>query len=92
MTNRGKAMAGATVGFVAILLYGTLASQKASCSVVMEFAGARDSATASAESVAAAEQQAKTTACATISQGMNDRIACAARPPVVRRCDPPQDG
>ena len=92
MTSRGRLMAGTAVGFVAILLYSTVTSQKASCSVVMEFGGARDSATASAETVAAAEQQAKTTACATISQGMNDRIACAARPPVVRRCDPSQDG
>ena len=92
MTTRGKLMTLTTVGFVGILLYGTLSSQKASCSVVMEFAGGRDSATASAETVAAAEQQAKTTACATISQGMNDRIACAARPAIVRRCSPPQDG
>ena len=91
MTTRGKAMVGATLGFIGILLYSTLASQKASCSVVMEFNGARDSATASAETVASAEQQARTTACATISQGMNDRIACAARAPVIRRCDPSQD-
>ena len=92
MTTRGRLMTGTALGFFAILLYTTLASQKASCSVVMEFAGARDSATASGETVAAAEQQARTTACATISQGMNDRIACAARPPVVRRCNPSRDG
>ncbi len=76
----------AGLGFAAFLLYGTLASQKAACSVVMEFDGRRDSATASAASEAEAEQQARTTACATISSGMNDRIACAARQPVRRDC------
>ena len=74
------------IGFAAFLLYGTLASQKVACSVVMEFEGRRDSATASAASEQAAEEQARTTACATISSGMNDRIACGARPPVRRDC------
>ncbi len=76
------------LGFAAFLLYGTLASQKVACSVVMEFGGRHDSATASAASDADAEQQARTTACATISSGMNDRIACAARSPVRRDCRP----
>lgn len=76
----------AGVAFLAFLLYGTVASQKVACSVVMEFDGRRDSATASAASESEAEQQARTTACATISSGMNDRIACGNRPPVRRDC------
>jgi hypothetical protein len=52
----------------------------------MEFDGRRDSATASGATESAAEQQARTTACATISSGMNDRIACGNRPPVRKDC------
>ena len=73
-------------GFAAFLLYSTMASQQVACSVVMEFDGRQDSATASGATESEAEQQARTTACATISSGMNDRIACGNRPPVRRDC------
>lgn len=87
MGRRGKLLAVAVVlGFVALLLYGTLASQKAECSVEVEYKGQRRSATASAASVEDAEQQARTTACGTMTQSMNDRIACDNAPPVIRRC------
>lgn len=87
MTKRGKLGAAiAVVAFAALLLYGTLSSQRAKCSVVVDYNGGRDSATASAATEADAEQQARTTACATLARGMNDRIACAATPPTRREC------
>ena len=46
MTRRGAALAITGAVFVGILLYGTMAGQKVTCSVVMEFDGRRDSATA----------------------------------------------
>ena len=86
MTRRGALLALAAVALIGFLLYGTLTSQKVTCSVVMEFEGRRDSATASAADADVAEEQARTTACATISSGMNGRIACGNRQPVRRDC------
>ena len=86
MTSRGLALVAAGAALLGYLVYGTISSQKVECSVVMEFSGQRDSATASAATSQEAEQQARTTACATISSGMNDRIACADRPPVRKEC------
>lgn len=88
MKPRTLVIALTILAFAAFLLYGTLTSQKVECSVVMEFAGLRDSAVASGASESDAEQQARTTACATISSGMNDRIACSDRPPIRRSCRP----
>lgn len=86
MSRRGLLLALGGAGLVAVLLYGTLTGQKVACTVVMEFEGRRDSATASAASADAAEEQARSTACATISSGMNGRIACGNRTPVRRDC------
>jgi len=86
MTSRGLALAAAGLVLVGYLIYGTVSSQKVECAVVMEFGGRRDSAVASGSSAEEAEQQARTTACATISSGMNDRIACGDRPPVRKDC------
>jgi len=86
MTSRGLALMAAGAALVGYLVYGTIASQKVECAVVMEFGGRRDSAVASAATSEEAEQQARTTACATISSGMNDRIACGDRPPVRKDC------
>lgn len=74
------------MGFVMLLLYSTLSSQKAECRVLVEYNGRRDSATASAASPEEAERQARTTACGTLAQGMDERIACDNTPPVTRHC------
>lgn len=76
----------AAVGFAGFLLYGTLASQAAECFVVVDFRGRIDSATASAASEAEAARQAQSTACGTISSGMNETIACGNVQPVRRVC------
>ena len=76
----------AAAGFAAFLLYGTLESQAAECFVVVDFRGRIDSATASAASEEEAARQAQTTACGTISFGMDESIACGNVQPVRRVC------
>ena len=76
----------AAAAFVALLLYGTLSSQKAECFVVTDYNGGRDSATASAANETDAERQARDTACGTLAHGMSEKILCSQTPPAVRRC------
>ncbi len=76
----------AAAGFAGFLLYGTLESQAAECFVVVDFRGRIDSATASAASEEEAARQAQTTACGTISFGMDESIACGNVQPVRRAC------
>lgn len=73
-------------GFAAFLMYGTLSSQAAECFVVVDFRGRIDSATASAATEEEAARQAQTTACGTISFGMDESIACGNVQPVRRVC------
>jgi hypothetical protein len=87
MTTRSRIVTIAVVlGFVLFLAWSTLSSQKAECTVTMEFDGRRATATASAASESDALNGARSTACGPISSGMNDRIACDSRPPVTHRC------
>lgn len=74
------------VAFVAFLLWSTLSSQRAECSVSVEFMGRAGTGTASGASEADAVREAQTAACGPITGSMNDRIACAGAPPVRRRC------
>lgn len=74
------------IGFFAFLAYTTLAAQKVECEVCVEFNGKRNCATASHETEDEAVRSAQNTACGPVTSGMNDAIACDARPPVSRRC------
>ncbi len=74
------------VAFAAFLLYSTLTSQQAECSVTVEFNGRSNQATASGANAREAERQARTTACGPIARGMNETIACTNRPPARREC------
>jgi len=76
----------AIVGFVAFLLWSTLSSQHAECSVAVEFQGRQGSATASGSSEEDAIREAQTAACGPLTASMNDRIACSKVPPASRRC------
>jgi uncharacterized protein (UPF0333 family) len=76
----------AVVLFAGFLLYSTMTSQRAECSVTVEYQGRRNDATASAATEREAEQQARTTACGPIAAGMNATIACTNRTPVRRQC------
>jgi hypothetical protein len=74
------------VGFVAFLLWSTLSSQRAECSVTVEFQGRQGSGRASGASEDDALREAQTAACGPITGSMNDRIACAKLAPVSRHC------
>jgi hypothetical protein len=87
MTRRGKLMTLLLVlAFAVFLLWSTLTSQHAECTVVVEFGGARGTGTASAASEADALREAQTAACGPLAQGMNEHIACGRTPPITRRC------
>ena len=74
------------VAFFAFLLWSTLSSQRAECSVCVEFNGERNCAAATAASAQEAAQSAQTTACGVLTKGMDESIACGNRPPVSRQC------
>jgi len=74
------------IGFVAFLLWTTLAGQRVECTVAVEFRGAAGSATASAASEGDAQREAQTAACGPLTGSMDDRLACAATPPASRLC------
>jgi hypothetical protein len=73
-------------GFVAFLLWSTLASQHVQCSVAVEYRGKPGTATASGPSEEEAVREAQTTACGPLTGSMNDRVACSRIPPVSRHC------
>lgn len=73
-------------GFVALLMWSTMASQQVECEVCVEFQGRRNCATASAANEAQAAQSAQSTACGTISSGMAESVLCGDVAPVSRRC------
>lgn len=72
--------------FAAFLLYSTLAAQHVECSACVTFNGQTNCATASAESEQDALRQAVSTACGTITQGMDESIRCAGLPPQRPQC------
>ena len=74
------------VGFVAFLLWSTLASQHVQCSVAVEYQGKQGTATASAASEEEAVREAQTAACGPLTGSMNDRVACSRIPPATRHC------
>jgi hypothetical protein len=87
MTSRGRWLTLVIVaGFVAFLLWSTLASQRVECAVTVEFAGRSGNGSASAASEEAAAREAQTAACGPLTGSMDDRIACASRPPATRHC------
>jgi hypothetical protein len=87
MTRPGKLLTLlAVLAFAALLLYSTLSSQRAECTVTVAFDNAQNTATASGATEADASREAQTTACGPLAQGMNESIACGRIPPVSRRC------
>jgi len=87
MTARARNIALLLVlGFIALLLWSTLASQRVECSVGVEFEGRQGSGRASGASEADALREAQTAACGPITGSMNDRVACARLQPVSRHC------
>jgi hypothetical protein len=87
LTRRGRVLTLLVVlAFGGFLLWSTLSSQRAECTVTVAFNDARNSATASAASEADATREAQTAACGPLARGMNESIACGRIPPVSRQC------
>jgi ABC-type nickel/cobalt efflux system permease component RcnA len=76
------------LAFGGFLLWSTLSSQRAECTVTVAFNDAQNSATASAASETDATREAQTAACGPLAHGMNESIACGRIPPVSRQCRP----
>jgi len=76
----------AVVVLAAILLWSTLAAQKASCNVCVAYKGAQNCARASAETQKEATKSAQSTACGPIARGMAESIECDNIPPVRVNC------
>jgi hypothetical protein len=86
MMARGRALTLAVLlAFAAFLLWTTLSSQRAECSVAIEYQGRAGTGRASGASEADALREAQTAACGPVTASMNDRIACANTTPVTRR-------
>ena len=86
MKKGGWLTVGAAVVLGVALYTSTMSSQKVECFAVVTYEGRTDSATASAADRSEAERQARTTACGTISSGIDGRIACSNTPPARVRC------
>jgi hypothetical protein len=76
----------AVVVLAGILLWSTLAAQKASCNVCVGYRGARNCARASAETQKEATRSAQSTACGPIAHGMAESIECDNVPPATVNC------
>jgi hypothetical protein len=76
----------AIVVLAAILLWSTLAAQKAKCNVCVSYHNAQNCAQASAESKKEAARSAQTTACGPIAHGMAESIECDNVPPASVNC------
>lgn len=74
------------VGLAALLLWSTLAAQRAQCHACVDFAGQHNCASASASTEAEATKSAVSTACGVLARGMDQSIACDNTKPVSLEC------
>jgi hypothetical protein len=89
MTSRARLVTViAIVAFIAFVVYSTLEVQRVECTVTVNFQGQERTATASGATEESAAEQAQTTACGPLVQGMDESIACSRRPPTSRQCRP----
>ena len=75
------------LGVVAYVIAGSLSVDGHTCEVCMEFQGASQCRTVSGASVDLARQGAITNACAFISSGVTDSIACGRGTPLREKCE-----
>jgi len=81
MKKPGVWIAVAAVAFVVFLAYSTLNQRQYRVEVCMEFQGHEACRTASAETEQQAVRTATDNACALVSSGMTDSMACGRTPP-----------
>ena len=102
MTSRARLVTALLiVVFIAFLVYSTLEVQRVECAVTgdstlevqrvecavtVDFQGERRTATASGATEESATEQAQTTACGPLVQGMDESSACGRRPPTAVKC------
>ncbi|HUQ94514.1 MAG TPA: hypothetical protein VM120_22720 [Bryobacteraceae bacterium] len=82
MKKTGLWIGAAVVAFIAMVVYSTLGMRKHRVEVCMEFSGRTACRTAGGETPDRARKAAIDNACALISSGVGDSIACQNRPPV----------
>ncbi len=71
--------------FIALVVYSTLGLKRVRYEVCMEFQGRTSCRTAGGETTERARRAAIDNACALISSGVGDSIACQNKPPVRER-------
>ena len=82
MSRKAKlVIAAAFLVFVAFVVYSSLGLGKVTVEVCMEFRGRANCGTASAPTEEEAARAATDVACALISSGMTDSLACSRTPP-----------
>ena len=74
--------------FLAALVVATLRETATSCEVCVEFGGRSACRRAAAAEPAEAIQMAQSTACAELSGGVTQGMACQRTPPRMAQCDP----
>ena len=72
--------------FVGIVVYSTIQLKVVSCYVCVEYRGRTECASASGSTAEAAKDAAVTVACAQISSGVTESIACTNSPRVREEC------
>jgi len=85
-----RAIAGLIIGaaFIAAMVYATLGESQVKCEVCLEFEGRSACRNSAAVDRDNAISGAVTAACAVLSGGVTDGIACTSTPPRSVRCDP----
>lgn len=86
MSRAGVAALVAFVGLAAFVVWQTLFLASASCEVCMTYGGRSQCRTVSAASEAEAREGAIVNACAFLSGGVTDSMACQRTPPTSERC------
>ncbi len=71
----------ALVGFVAFVIYSSLDLNQFTCEICMDYNGLTNCGTASGTTEMEARSTAITVACANISSGVTDSMACSNTPP-----------
>ena len=84
-----RAAVGVLLGvvFVAVVVYATLAESQVACEVCVDYRGGSECRSSSAIDRETAITGAVTAACAVLSGGVTDGIACGATSPRSVRCD-----
>ena len=87
MQKRGKILAAVGVGlFLAFMIYSLTGVAQVSCEVCITFRGQTACSTARGANANEAQRTATDVACASLSSGMTDTIACGNTPPVRLMC------